>query len=221
MESGDPAKHEAESEPGPGRKRIRLCDMPPAVLGDVFGYLEKMSMQIALRRSGYGLLEGFDAAAKNQLVEGAGSFDGVAWFPLALSWRRDHGSETSVLRMPLVGLRMNGGAELPGVANASRDTLEVLDVGPRITTLGYGFAKGCSKLSHLSISNSVRTVGFDFAYGCAALRSLELGTGVMDIPPRFANFCTSLTEVEVPEDSVRNLRDAGRFRINSSAVAQR
>ena len=108
---------------------------------------------------------------------------------------RAHPNVTLVLMAP------DGNTLTLGQANIPASLKKLSIVGDHVTTIGYGFLRGCTGLTILDLSSlsNVTTIENSFLVRCSGLTNLDLSplSKVITIGHDFLNGCTRLTTIDL------------------------
>jgi len=86
------------------------------------------------------------------------------------------------------------------------NSIQKIEIGTGITTIGsYAFSR-CYSLSSVTIPNTVTTIGSSAFYGCYSLSSITIPDGVTSIGNNAFQYCYSLSSVTIP-NSVTTIAD--------------
>jgi len=78
--------------------------------------------------------------------------------------------------------------------------LTELNLGEKLTHIGYGAFEYCDNLKSLTIPNSVVSVAESAFYNCSGLTNLTIGSGLTRIGERAFESCSSLASIIIPEN---------------------
>ena len=82
--------------------------------------------------------------------------------------------------------------------------VDIVQVSPAVTSLGYGMFVGYYSLAEISIPDSVTSIGAIAFYDCDSLTSVTIGNGVTSIGEEAFSGCDGITSVTIP-DSVTSI----------------